>query len=323
MCFYYDRLGRMVVSQNTKQFNKTPKAYSYTRYDILGRIIEVGEKAENTSTKMPSIFGTYVNNKFNPLAIDDANLKAWLTDASGLRKEVTRTFYDVKIISNFTQENLRNRVATVTYSDTIHSDSTKYNYATHYSYDVHGNVQTLWQDNPPLASISTQLASQRFKRMDYDYDLVSGKVNDVYYQHDSLDAFAHHYEYDADNRITQVYTSKYPDAVWTGEQGDPLWDNDAKYYYYKHGPLARVELGNEKVQGIDYTYTLQGWIKAVNSDALGAANDMGTDGLSTGINKYVSKDASGYSLGYYTGDYSPIGSANFLSNTTTVLRKIC
>jgi len=91
----------------------------------------------------------------------------------------------------------------------------------------------------------------------------------------SLDAFAHHYGYDADNRITEVYTSKYPNVTWTGAQTDPLWDKDAKYFYYKHGPLARTELGNDKVQGIDYAYTLQGWIKGVNSETLDITRDMG------------------------------------------------
>jgi murein DD-endopeptidase MepM/ murein hydrolase activator NlpD/photosystem II stability/assembly factor-like uncharacterized protein len=312
--YYYDRLGRLVVSQNTKQFNKTPKTYSYTRYDDLGRIIESGEKAENSNgsgnnKKFANVFGTYVNNKFNPKAINDDSLKAWMTNPTGARTEVTRSFYDVPIITNFVQDNLRNRVATVTYSDTYNSDSTAYNYATHYSYDVHGNVKTLWTDNPPLAAISSQLTGQRFKRIDYDYDLVSGKVNEVYYQHDSLDAFAHHYEYDADNKLTQVYTSKYPDVVWTGVQGDPFWDNDAKYFYYKHGPLARVELGNDKVQGIDYAYTLQGWVKGVNSETIDSTRDMGQDGnpVTGNNNTNFAKDVFGYSLNYYSGDYSAIG----------------
>jgi RHS repeat-associated protein len=189
-----------------------------------------------------------------------------------------------------------------------------YNYATHYSYDVHGNVKTLWQDNPPLGNIlsSVGAAGQRFKRIDYDYDLVSGKVNDVYYQHDSLDAFAHHNEYDADNKLTQVYTSKYPDVVWTGVQGDPFWDNDVKYYFYKHGPIARVELGNEKVQGIDYAYTLQGWIKGVNSETLDSTRDIGQDGnpVIGNNNTNFAKDAFGYSLNYFSGDYSAIGGTN-------------
>ena len=57
----------MVVSQNTKQFNLKPDAYSYTRYDYLGRIVEVGQKAENSNglglnKKFANVFGTYINN---------------------------------------------------------------------------------------------------------------------------------------------------------------------------------------------------------------------------------------------------------------------
>ena len=75
---------RYVVSQKHQTIQKTPKAYSYTSYDVLGRIKEIGEKAENTTAtaKFANIFGTFVNNKFNPDAIDDANLKAWVTDAT-------------------------------------------------------------------------------------------------------------------------------------------------------------------------------------------------------------------------------------------------
>lgn len=92
------------------------------------------------------------------------------------RTQITRTFYDNPLITQtgITQDNLRKRVATATYSDTYNSDNLKYDYATHYSYDIHGNVKTLWQDNPLL----DDLEAQRFKRIDYDYDLVSGKVNE-------------------------------------------------------------------------------------------------------------------------------------------------
>ncbi|MEI7596700.1 MAG: RHS repeat-associated core domain-containing protein [Bacteroidota bacterium] len=130
----------------------------------------------------------------------------------------------------------------------------------------------------------------------------------------------HRYEYDADNRITRVYTSS--DGV--------VWDNDAKYFYYLHGPLARTELGNEKVQGIDYAYTLQGWLKGVNSNSLEADNDMGKDGStisysnnSANLHKNIAKDAYGYSLHYYNNDYSPIAQAtatykSFLATSPTV-----
>lgn len=66
-------------------------------------------------------------------------------------------------------------------------------------------------------------------------------------------------------RLTEVYTSA--DHVY--------WEKQAGYSYYRHGPLARTELGQLKVQGIDYAYTLQGWLKGVNSNAIGGSFDMG------------------------------------------------
>ena len=53
----------------------------------------------------------------------------------------------------------------------------------------------------------------------------------------------HKYRYDEDNRIQSVSTSK--DGI--------LWDRDAAYSYYLHGPLARTEIGEHKVQGLDFT----------------------------------------------------------------------
>ena len=78
---------------------------------------------------------------------------------------------------------------------------------------------------------------------------------------------------------------------------------DASYQYYLHGPLARMELGdiNAKVQGVDYAYTLQGWIKGVNSQDVTSNNDMGQDGATIPV------DAYGYSLGYFPNDYKSIG----------------
>ena len=150
----------------------------------------------------------------------------------------------------------------------------------------------------------TAQTGQRFKRIDYDYDQISGKVNEVHYQAGEADAFYHKYEYDADNRIINVFTSK--DSV--------IWDNDARYQYYAHGPLARVVLGNNQVQGMDYVYTLQGWIKGVNSNLLISENDIGNDGLAGSPNNRVAKDAFGYTLNYRASDYKSIESAKW-SNT--------
>lgn len=297
--FWYDKLGRMVISQNTKQINKTPSAYSYTLYDELGRIKEVGEKFENASaTKQKTIFGTNINGLFNLKAIDDAKLLLWVNDATGSRNEVTKTYYDATVITPlpFTQDNLRKRVSTVTYEDLFDGNDQTFQHASHYSYDIHGNVKTMLQDNPSLATL---IVPQQFKRIDYDYDLISGKVNKVTYQPNERDQFIHRYSYDSDNRITVTETSS--DNI--------VYDVDAKYFYYAHGPLARVEYGNNAVQGIDYAYTLQGWIKGVNSNTLNADRDMGKDGsdlIAGHPNKIFAKDAFGYTLNYFQGDYKQI-----------------
>ncbi len=302
--FWYDKLGRIVVSQNSRQYvEPNGKRYSYTTYDALGRVEEAGEKAENTSgAAFASVFGTNVNNFFNPKVIDDANLNAWINNTSGQRTEVTHTYYDAPnatiaaaLPGNFSQENLRKRVSCVVYEEVWDNNDGTYSHATHYTYDIHGNVNTLLQDNP-----NTGVAGQEFKRLDYAYDLISGNVNEVVYQEGELDMMIHRYEYDSDNRITSVETST--DGVF--------YDNDAKYFYYAHGPLARTELGENQVQGLDYVYTLQGWIKGVNSNSLDTTRDIGQDGnrVVGNPNAYFAKDVFGYTLNYFAGDYTAINS---------------
>ncbi|MHA4810293.1 RHS repeat domain-containing protein [Flavitalea flava] len=56
-----------------------------------------------------------------------------------------------------------------------------------------------------------------------------------------------------------------------------VWERDAAYSYYKHGPLARMVLGQLQPQGLDYSYTLQGWLKGVN-----IGNLLGGNGDNTG-----------------------------------------
>jgi hypothetical protein len=50
-----------------------------------------------------------------------------------------------------------------------------YRAATFYSYDPHGNVDTVLQDYDSTSVMG--LVGNRFKIMTYDYDLISGKVN--------------------------------------------------------------------------------------------------------------------------------------------------
>jgi RHS repeat-associated protein len=75
----------------------------------------------------------------------------------------------------------------------------------------------------------------------------------------------------------------------------------ARYHYYKHGPLKRVEIG-EGLQGIDYIYTLNGWLKSINNPEM--AHDPGNDTKTT---TGFYPDVFGMTLDYYSGDYSRNG----------------
>ena len=299
--FWYDRLGRLVVSQNAKQ--KAANKYSYTLYDALGRIKEVGQKP-NAVAMTQSI------------SQSESGLNAWIYNNNLNKEQVTRTTYDVLAVNvnppppvaPITQQNLRNRVSFSQVFDydpdagVANPGDPNYNdfaSATYYSYDIHGNVDVLLQDYKQLLS---NFGGNRFKIIKYQYDLISGKVNEVAYQPGSIDQFYHRYEYDAENKLTEVNTSR--DGLY--------WERDAEYKYYRHGPLARTELGKLQVQGIDYAYTIQGWLKGVNSTAITGTTDIGKDGLLFGTSGHnpVARDAYSFSLNYFNsangGDYKPI-----------------
>lgn len=288
--FYYDRLGRLVLSQNSAQ-KARGHVYSYTIRDALNRTVEVGEITGPplNADSLKYQFSLYFNQ--------------WLN--RGVKAQITRTYYDnvlSETVNNLFvggQQNLRNRVATAAYFE---YNTTQYNHATHYSYDIHGNVKVLVHDVPELNELYS-----RYKYVYYHYDLISGKVNMVRYQPGSADRFYHKYVYDNDNRLVQTLTST--DSL--------IWDNDAAYTYYKHGPLARTELGHLNVQGIDYAYTAQGWLKGVNANTLDSLRDMGRDGHAT-LNPSFAPDVFGFSLGYFNNDYKPINTAMHQSATAFI-----
>ncbi|WP_316815865.1 RHS repeat-associated core domain-containing protein [Pedobacter nyackensis] len=291
--FWYDELSRLVISQNAKQ--TIGGKYSYTDYDNLGRIREVGEKTVTDATL------TTPEQQATPGYLTDVFYRGFLT--RGNDTELTQTIYDVPAVGpgidvSVAQSNLRKRVAASVYRPTRTSTSIN---ASYYNYDLSGNVKTLYQQLAGLDSTRT---------LNYEYDLVSGKVNLLAYQHGKRDRFYYKYNYDAENRLIAAYTSDsvhldpygFRSTIFTGHER-----LDAKYEYYLHGPLARMELGREeqKVQGVDYVYTLQGWLKGVNGNKLSGAGiiDVGNDKAT------IAKDALAYSLGYYPGDYVPIGGA--------------
>jgi RHS repeat-associated protein len=291
--YWYDRYGRLVASQNPVQANASK--YSYSMYDAQGRVFWVGQVTQavplteaivNTDDVTNSAFTSWVN--------------------AGTTSEMTFTQYDRSVspvyfdplFASGEQENLRLRVAAIFYYP-VAGPMDSYESATYYSYDQHGNVIEQIQDVPMLAPVE-----QDVKSTQYEFKLVSGNVYKVIYQEGKLDQFIHEYHYDELNRIQEVYTSS--DGVHLSQE--------AKYFYYDFGKLSRIETGDQKVQGSDFAYTINGWMKGMNASTLDVNNDMGHDGVggylnNTNIHTLFAADVNAYSMGYYDGDYVSIGNS--------------
>src|SRR5690606_32033041 len=131
--FWYDYLSRLVLSQDAKQ--KAEGTYSFTIYDALGRVSEVGK------TDPPSVI--------NPTILaNSTTFRSWIY--AGTVTELNRSYYDEQTYTtplSSDPNQLRNRIAHVTYTETYNpSFPTRYDYATHYVYDIHGNVKSMLQD---------------------------------------------------------------------------------------------------------------------------------------------------------------------------------
>jgi RHS repeat-associated protein len=317
---YYDAKGNVILSQNDKQRKKG--LFTYSLYDGQNRVVETGEVSWTDACPVFAPTKLYIKQNGvwvktsppSPCACENLTDSLWeyCMPNTGLsydntafannirskpRTQVVATVYDneyanMSTISGMSrQENLRSRVAANMYYEACPPGvpGSGYIHATHYSYDAAGNVMNIIQDMPELGSIN-----QRYKRVDYEYDLHSGKVNMLSYNRGFSDQFYQRYNYDADNRIVKAETSH--DGF--------IWKRDAEYTYYQHGPLARMSLGDQRVQGVDYAYTLQGWLKAINGSMIDTTLDMGGDGKS---NTITPKDAFATVIDYYKGDYIPIG----------------
>lgn len=329
--FYYDRVGRTIrtippqgvdflpppYNRNTPTNHSMASKYFYNTLSQLdstyspdgngGKIYydAVGNLRFSQSDQQ-KLNGEYSYTKYDELnrviegGVSDMNpsnfyQSTFINDASfpSTGTERTYTVYSnpVGVGGNFVdgspQRFLTNRVS-YTYTE---------NGGTHvYSYDAHGSIEWMWTWTPFLG--------KNFIR--YTYDLVSGKVKEVAYNPSLVDEFYHKYKYDSDNRLTKLFTSR----------NRLLWEKDADYQYSEHGALKRYELGEDRLQGIDYIYTLHGWLKAQNFPTLDPTKDPGGD--NSGSNRFA-PDAYGQLLSYNDRDWTRTGS-NYLNTNTDVFQ---
>ena len=271
--FVYSKEGQLRFSQNQEQRTANPKRFSYTLYALGGELIESGEYTQSGSGNY--FFESHPNATSNVKSIhalvDNFGTSGALD--AGRTGDVTRISYDLP--------------AADYPSDALHpqqlflvgnvSRTENENTTTWYCYDEFGRVVWMKQDIIGLG----------IKTVDYTYDF-NDNVLEMAYQKGSSDAYYHHYSYDTDQRLHQVHTSF--DGTNKTLQ--------ATYYYYLHGALKRVELAGD-LQGIDYLYTIEGALKAINHPDV--VKDPGGDGP----NGFMA-DAFGMTLEYYDNDYQGV-----------------
>jgi len=277
--FMYDFAGRIIQTRTSEQ--RANSKACYILYDTSNRMIESGQ------CNYSSVWNTFK---------DYSGFSAGVTVKSDLTIHSYSTA-DSRYAASFPggQKYTRNRKSSIRTQSSPGSDE----YVAAFSYDASGNITRMIQHYslfalPDLQSIKTS---------DFSFDCLSGQLKQIIYQKDKSDQFIHWIAYDSNKRVRTVRTST---SLLLPEY---LRDEDVRYNYYEHGPVARVELGEEKVQGIDYAYTLQGWEKAVNGFSAGNSEfDMGRDGSPDGDRFAASfpKDVFGEVTNYYDGDYERI-----------------
>jgi RHS repeat-associated protein len=291
--YLYSKDGKIRFSQNAQQ--QIDNTFSFTNYDKDGRIVVAGECFDYMGYLGFSEAGTYPDLRYEEGEYDIKKVQVPVTTEypSYLPySDLTFTWYDYEhnadiAVTSLEQEHLRGRV-----SKTMNENST-----TWYSYTYDGLVDRIVQKNKGFDADGD--AVDDFFIVQYTYDFLNNVETAEYYITDAIgdkrNGFTHRYEYDFDNRLSAVYTRAQGETEIL----------QARYEYYQHGPLKRVELA-DGLQGIDYVYTIHGWLKSINHPSLNS-HDPGKDGVAGSVHEAFQADVFAMALDYFEKDYERTG----------------
>lgn len=268
--------GLLTVSQNAQQ--KAEGKCSYINYDSYDRVAEVGEYNLTANSRVFANMlqwekGTYTGTALNPNnSVSNSGTEKTIYTYSGIASANGMN----------TQTNTRGQV----------SKTQKGTMFTMCSYDHYGRMKTV---------AKTVSAGDFF--VNYTYTGSGELRSSQHFKYFTSYSHKHTYLYDAADRVKSYYFNN------TASSNISLSSATASYSYYLHGGLKRKELGG-KLQGLDYIYTLQGWLKGINLPP--TTNTHGFTDV---------KSASGFqndlfvaSYDYYAGDYSN-ATVNYTSPT--------
>jgi len=297
----YDLRGRLVSTQDPDggihqyiyrndgniRFSQSPVqagsgSFTYSNYDALGRVVESGQY-------QPDAAGIVFGSAAMTGILENTTPGGGLT--TGTKTDVSVNQYDVPDnshgLTGYVQDafNVGGAVSlTQKYSSIVNNspNSTNLQSATWYNYNEEGKVMWTIKYINGLGA-----GTAAYKTTDYSYDAMGRMVTKTYQAGTSTETFIHYYDYDpANGQLWHVNTGR---VVGGSKQ------LQATYYYYLHGGVKRVELAGS-LQGVDYIYTLQGALKAINNS--NKTQDPGNDG-----NNGLAADAFGEVLDYYPQDY--------------------
>ena len=260
--YYYDDLQRLKFWQSAAQLAEGK--FSYLDYDELGRVVERGQLL---SASVP-----------NDVLNSSVAASAYVTE------EEHNVEYDKEgsgfpiALNAYEHRYLKGRVSKTSNAET----------KTWYGYDMRGRLSWTVQHIKGLSREFT---------INYEYN-AQGNIKTLDFQKEtSAERLVHHYDYDANGRLTNVKTST--DGIYANAI------QHAAYEYYQHGPLKRTELG-DALQGIDYVYTVNGRLKSINNPYIGV-RDPGQDGQTGSSHANFAEDLFGMTIDYFVGDYSRMG----------------
>lgn len=287
--FMYRLDGMLRYSQNEKQ--RLSNSFGFILYDYAGRPIESGLFTPFTGSTL------LFNSSDLKLTLEENSTNSDLS-MGGTKSEVVYTVYDLADEIAISSGDITEQ--------TFLKGNVSYNYRyeiggalikTWFSYDERGRILWTAQRIPGLGAGS---ATYGVKKTSYTY-APNGNVKEVAYTGTMAnDNFYHVYYYDLDNRLSHVYTTtSTPTYTTSGELINGKLQ--AHYTYYLHGSLKRVELA-ENLQGLDYAYTPQGWLKSFNYPNI--SQDPGKDGATS---SNFPEDVFAMRMDYFDNDYSKAG----------------
>jgi RHS repeat-associated protein len=300
----YNTDGQARFTQNPEQ--KLNNRFSYFNFDNHGRPIENGEFSNLTGSGTNGVYfqnyyGTYTapfpGNIATNTIIDntDGLSNNYCNDVNYTSYESLNSTDDIPAAYTYSANysgNYKNGQISKTWNN---------NASTWYKYDVAGRLWATIKQIKDADYISfAGPGDAQIKTFENAYNPYFGTITNSYFQKNNSNEYTEHaFTYDVNNRLSNV-------KFKTGSTAIATVNNLS---YDKLGRLVRQVLGSN-LQGVDYVYTINGALKAINHPSLNYAKDRGNDAMGYQFNlQGVKLDLFGEIIDYYPNDYIRTGTS--------------